>query len=84
MSASQCPTHYSPTGNGDVLYNVHKNARLSEVIVSDILDSDHLPIVFQLLDHITTRNVSNPVDKFRDWERLESLASELASSRSLY
>jgi hypothetical protein len=28
---------------------VHKNVRLSEVIVADILDSDHLPIVFLLL-----------------------------------
>jgi hypothetical protein len=44
--------HHSPTGNGDVLDIVNKNARLSEIIVSDILDSDHLPIIFHLLDHI--------------------------------
>jgi hypothetical protein len=56
ISAPQCPTHYSPTGNGDVLdIVVHKNVQLSEVTVSDILDSDHLPIVFHLLDHIRTR-----------------------------
>jgi hypothetical protein len=57
ISAPQCPTHYSPVGNGDVLsIFVHKDVRLSEVIVSDILDSDHLPSVFHLLDHIRTRN----------------------------
>jgi hypothetical protein len=45
ISAPQCPTRYSPAGNGDVLdIVVHKNVRLSEVIVSDILDSDHLTI----------------------------------------
>jgi endonuclease/exonuclease/phosphatase family metal-dependent hydrolase len=40
ISAPQCPTHYSPVGNGDVLdIVVHKNIRLSNVIVSDILDT---------------------------------------------
>jgi hypothetical protein len=40
--APQCPTHYSRVGNGDVLDTVvHKNVQLSEVTVSDILDSDH-------------------------------------------
>jgi hypothetical protein len=29
LSAPQCPTHWSPAGNGDVLYNVvHQNIRL--------------------------------------------------------
>jgi hypothetical protein len=40
ISAPQCPTNYSPVGNGDVLdIVVHKNMRLSNVIISDILDS---------------------------------------------
>jgi hypothetical protein len=44
ISAPQCPSHYSPAGNGDVLdIVVHQNVRLSEVIVSDVLDSDHFP-----------------------------------------
>jgi hypothetical protein len=60
---------------------VHKNVRLSELIVSDILDSYHLSIVFHLLDHIRTRNLSEPVDKFTDCVRLQSLASELISPR---
>jgi hypothetical protein len=39
ISAPQCPTHYSPGGSGGVLdIVVHKNIRLSNVIVSDILD----------------------------------------------
>jgi exonuclease III len=66
ITAPQCPTHYSPAGNGDVLdIVVHQNARLSEVIVSDVLDSDHLPILFHILDHVTTRNLSDPIEKFR-------------------
>jgi exonuclease III len=46
ISAPQCFTHYSPTRNGDVLdIVVHKNVRLPEVIVCDILDSDHIPVI---------------------------------------
>jgi hypothetical protein len=58
---------------------VHKNIQLSEVIICDILDSDHLPIIFHLLDHVRTRNLSDPVDKFTDLEQFQSLASELIS-----
>jgi hypothetical protein len=37
ISAPQCPTHYSPAGNGDMLdIVVHRNVRVSDVIVSDI------------------------------------------------
>jgi hypothetical protein len=68
ISAPQCPIHFPPTGNGDVLEIVlHKNVRLSEVIVSEILDPDRLPIVFHLLGHIRSRNLSDPVDNFTDW-----------------
>jgi hypothetical protein len=42
ISAPQCPTHYSPAGNGDVLdIVIQRNIRVSDVTVSDILDSDH-------------------------------------------
>jgi hypothetical protein len=82
ISAPQCPTHYSSVGNGDVLsIVVHKNVWLSEVIVADILDSDHLPIIFHLLDQAGTRNLSQPADKFTDWECFQSLALELISPR---
>jgi hypothetical protein len=49
--------------------------------VTDILDSDRLLIVFHLLDHIKTRNLLDPADKFTDWELFQSLASELISPR---
>jgi hypothetical protein len=82
ISTPQCPTHYSPAGNCDVLdIVVHKNIRLSEFIVSDILDSDHLPIVLHFLDNFRTLNLTDSVDKFTDWERFQRLASELISPR---
>jgi hypothetical protein len=43
--------------------------RHHNVIVSDILDSDHLPIIFNILDDFRTTNVSSSLDKFTDWER---------------
>jgi hypothetical protein len=77
MSAPQCPTHYSAAGNGDMLnIVVYQNIRLSDVIVSDILDSDHLPIVFHILDHVKIMNLSEPIEKFTDWDRFQGLASE--------
>jgi hypothetical protein len=82
ISAPQCPTHYSQGKSGDVLdIEVHKNIRLSNVIVSDILDSDHLPIIFHILDHVRTKNVSAPFEKFTDWGRFQSLTSNLISPR---
>jgi hypothetical protein len=82
ISLPQCPTHYSPAGNWDVLdIVVRQNIRLSEVIVSDVLDSDHLPILFHILDHVTIRNLSEPIEKFTDSERFQSLFSDLVSPR---
>jgi hypothetical protein len=78
ISAPQCPNHYSPSGNGDVLdIVVHQNIRVSDAIVSDILDSDHLPIIFHMLDHVKIMNLSDPIEKFTDWEAFQSFASEL-------
>jgi hypothetical protein len=82
ISAPQCPTHYSPVGNEDVLdIVVHKNIRLSNVIVSDILDSGHLPIIFHILDHVRTKTISAPHEKITDLERFQSLTSNLISPR---
>jgi hypothetical protein len=82
MSAPQYPTHYFPVGNGDVLdIVVHKNIRLSNIIVSDILDSDNLSIIIHILDHVRTKTVSVPLEKITDWERLQSLTSNLISRR---
>jgi hypothetical protein len=55
---------------------------VSNVIVSDILDSDHLPIVFHILDHVKIKNLSEPSEKFTDCDRLQSLASELISPKA--
>jgi hypothetical protein len=70
VSAPRCPTHYCSAGNGGMLDTVvYTNVRLSQVIVvSGILESHHLPIAFHLLDLITSMNLSDPVDKFTDWE----------------
>lgn len=85
ISAPQCPTYYSPAGNGGVLdIVVHNNVQLSGVsedTVSGILDWDRLSIAFHFLDHVTTRNISDPVEKFIDWEQFPSLASDLISPR---
>jgi hypothetical protein len=82
ISAPQCPTPYSPVRNGDILdIVVRKNISLSNVIVSDILDSDHLPVTFHILDHVRTKNVSAPFEKFTDWERFQRLASNFISLR---
>jgi hypothetical protein len=83
ISATQYPTQHSSAGNGDVLYNivVLQNKRLSDVIVSDILDSDHLPIVFHILDHVQMRNLSEPIEKFTDWDRFQRLTSELITPK---
>jgi hypothetical protein len=58
ISVAQCCIHYSPVGSGGILaIVVHQNIRLSGVVVSDILDSDHLPIVFLVPDHIKMKNL---------------------------
>jgi hypothetical protein len=62
ISVPHCPTHYSPAANGNVLgFLVHQNIRVSDIIVSDILDSYHLPIILHILDHIRIRNLSDPI-----------------------
>jgi hypothetical protein len=80
ISTPQHPTHFVPNGGGDVLDNVvHKYVRLSEVRVLDIMDSDHLPIVFCIMDHTKAREMLDPVEKFTDCKRFQSLTSALVS-----
>jgi hypothetical protein len=55
---------------------VHQNIRVSDVTVCDILDSDHLPVIFHILDHVKIRNLSEPIEKFTNWDQFQSLASE--------
>jgi hypothetical protein len=82
ISVPQCPTHYSRVGNDDMLdIVVRQEIRVSDITVSNILYSENLPIVFHILDHIKIRNLSEHVEIFIDWERFQSLASELISPR---
>jgi hypothetical protein len=66
----QHPTHYFPTENADVLVIVvHQNIRLSQIIVSDILKTDHFPIAFHILHHAITKKLSESLNKSTDGER---------------
>jgi hypothetical protein len=38
-------------------------------------------ISIHILDHITIKNLSEPFEKFTDWEWVQSLASDLISPR---
>jgi hypothetical protein len=79
ISAPQCPTHYSPLGNGDVLdIVVHQYIRVSDVIVSDILDSGHLPIVFHILIMSILETFQNLLTN-SVWDWFQRLAAELIS-----
>jgi endonuclease/exonuclease/phosphatase (EEP) superfamily protein YafD len=61
ISAPQHPTHFLPNGRGDVLdIVIHKDVQLSEARVLDIMDSDHLPIMFCILDHFKDREILDP------------------------
>jgi hypothetical protein len=69
-------THFVPNGRSYVLdIVVHKDVRLLDVRVLDIMDSDHLPNMFCILEFW------DPVEKFTDWEWFQSLASALVSPR---
>jgi endonuclease/exonuclease/phosphatase (EEP) superfamily protein YafD len=80
ITAPRCPIHYTPSGNGDALdVVVHRNVRLSEVQVLEILNSNHLLILFHMLDHVSSRDILAPIETYTDWERFQNLASELIS-----
>jgi hypothetical protein len=51
---------------------IHQNIRMSDAIASDILDSDHVPIVFHILGHVKTRNLSELVEEFIDYVRFRT------------
>jgi hypothetical protein len=62
----QCSTHCTPDGRGDVLdIVVHQNDRLSEFIVTDVLDSGHLPIMLSILDPVTMKEALIPVENLK-------------------
>jgi hypothetical protein len=62
--------------NADVLNIVlHQNVLLLDIVVSDVLESYHLLIIIHIPKNIRTRNHQGRVEKFTDWELLQSLAS---------
>jgi hypothetical protein len=83
ISAPQRSIHYTRDGSGHVLDTVvHQNFRLSEFTVTDILDYDHLPIIFIILDSVRIREALDPDEKLTDWELFQILASELKFNSS--
>jgi hypothetical protein len=70
--------HYIFDGRGVVLHIVvHQKVQLSEAIVTDILESHHLPVIFNTLDPVRTRKALDPVENLTDLELFQNLASEL-------
>jgi hypothetical protein len=60
ISAPQYPTHYSPAANGDVLdIVVHQNISVRCHCLGFFFISDHLPIIYHILDHVKIRNLSD-------------------------
>jgi hypothetical protein len=56
ISAPQLSKNYTPDTRGNVLeFVVHHTVRQSEVTVTDILDSDHLPVKFRIFNPVRTR-----------------------------
>jgi hypothetical protein len=85
ISAPQFSTHYTPDCRGDVLdVVVRQNVRPSEVTVTDTLDSDHLPIMFSILEPVRTRKALDPVENLIHWELFQTLASELVHQISKF
>jgi hypothetical protein len=58
ISAPQHPTHFVADGRSDVLdIVVYRDVRLSEIRMPDIMGSDHLLIMFCILNYIKARDV---------------------------
>jgi hypothetical protein len=67
MQMPQCSTNYSSAGNSVALdIVIHQNIRLTDVIFYDFLDSDHLPVVLHILNHVNTKNLTEQVEKFTE------------------
>jgi hypothetical protein len=75
ISSPQCFLHYMPDISGVLNNAVHHRDWFSEVIIVDILHTDHRPIIL-----IGTREeTSVTVEKLADWELFQSLFSEITS-----
>jgi hypothetical protein len=54
---------------------------MSDVTVSYVLDSQHLPTSFHILNHVSIRDISAPAENHTDWEQFQSLATNLIPPR---
>jgi hypothetical protein len=43
------------------------------------LDSEYSPIIFHIIGHLVSKQILEPIEKFRDLEQFQSLASNLVS-----
>jgi hypothetical protein len=87
ISAPPCSTHYTSDGRDDVPdIVVHQGVRLSEVSVTDILDTVQLPIIFSILILLEqeklwilwTLHRLGTVSKPRLWIRISKYSSNKA------
>jgi hypothetical protein len=51
------------------------------VTVSDVLNSDHLLIIFHTVDHVRFRHLLNCIEQFTEWGQFQNPASELIYSQ---
>jgi hypothetical protein len=54
---------------------IHQNVRLSDITISDVLDLGQLPVFFHIMDPVSARDISDPVETQKDWQRFKSLAT---------
>jgi hypothetical protein len=75
---AQSPTQYTPQEIRYILQTlVHRNVCLSDVTVSDVLESNHLPVFLHILDNFITTDSSASVETRTDTKRFRFLASAL-------
>jgi hypothetical protein len=79
ISSPQSSTRYNPVGTADIIdVSVHQedqNVRLSDVIVTDVLDSDYFPVMFTFLDSARAREASDRIEKFTCCHRFQASLS---------
>jgi hypothetical protein len=77
ISAPHCSTHYTPDGKNDVL---DIRTFESKVTVTDILDSDYLPIMISILEPVRKREALDPVEKL---DRLGAVSKPIKNEGKL-
>jgi len=80
ISAPQSPTLYTPRGNGDAP-EPSKCTSFRCHCLRRSLDSDQLPIFFDILGHVSARDSSPRVETHTDWDLFPSPASDSVQPR---